>query len=293
MNSPSSQFSSKLLMAGAVLGLVLASSGLFESVDAPVNDDIIAEVNEWTISRGDYEQLLSALQADKREPINNVDRQHILDRMIEEKLLLQRGLELGLIETEPSVRKAISNAMIQAVVAEVSALAPNEDDIESFFADNKAYFSRPARLRVRQLLFRDGDDPKLAYQRAQQAYEALADGKPLDEVLRQYADQAIVDVPDSLLPPHKLRDYIGPALLDVALELQAGQISTPQRGQNAYVILIVLDKELQADLKLEQVREQVIAEYQRRAGDQALRDYLDRLRAESDIRIADDLLRSE
>lgn len=285
-SSSAGNYATVLLVLGALLGAALAASGLFERVAPPSNEAVIAEVNGWAIQNSDFERFVSSLEQGKSNALSVAGRQNLLDRMIEEKLLLQRGLELGLAESDASVRKAISGAMIQTITAEVSAIEPDAADLAIFYRNNASYFARSARLRVQQLVFLKHSHSKQAYERASQAYAALSQGADLAQVIEQFADKPILAIPNVLLPPHKLRDYIGPKLTELALNIQAGRASAPQEQADAYKLVYVLENEPQATIPLSQIRERVISEYQRRAGEQALRDYLKLLRAEADVRVS-------
>ncbi len=65
-----------------------------------------------------YERVLAALAADSRNPVDDADKRRLLDRLIDEELLVQRGLELGLASSDGAVRKAVAGAMIESIVAE-------------------------------------------------------------------------------------------------------------------------------------------------------------------------------
>ncbi len=278
--------SAALLLIGAIIGAVLAATGLFEQAPEVSDDAVLAEVNGWAIRSSDFERFVNSLELGKSSTLGAKERKSLLDRMIEEKLILQRRLELGLVENDAAVRKAISNSMIQTITAEVSAIVPDAEDLEDFYRSNASYFARPARLRVQQLVFYKNNDSALAYRRAVAARKALEQGESLAKVQSEMSDKAVLRIPDVLLPPHKLRDYIGPKLLDIAMTLQSGRVSEPLEQRDAYLILLVQENEPQTNVPLSQVRDRVVSEYQRRAGEQALRDYLELLRAEADIRIA-------
>lgn len=275
-----------LLVAGTAFGIVFAATGMLEPRAKPPAEDIVAEVNGWTIRRDDYDKFLQLLARDKRNPLTEEDKHHVLNRMIEEKLLIQRGVEIGLIQSDPQVRKAITSAMINSVVTETASLQPQEKALRKFLADNKSYFAKPARLRVQQLVFKKREPKDDVHARAKQAFEALQQGGSVAEVQQQYADQQLLNIPNVLLPSHKLREYIGPTLLKVAAQMQPGSISRALRTPDGYSILLVLDNEPSGDVDFDKVREQVEHEYQRRAGDKALRDYLDSLRNEADVVLA-------
>ena len=88
----------------------------------------------------------------------------------------------------------------------------------------------------------------------------------------------ISPVPDVLLPPLKLREYIGPTALRTAMELEPGAISAPVRSGTGVHILELADREPAHTPRFEEVEEQVRNEWRRRQGDHALRAYLDGLR---------------
>lgn len=278
-----------LLLAGASLGAVLAASAMFESIALPANESNLAEVNGWEITHADFQRAVEALQRDKSQPLTAEQRSDLLDRLIEEKLLLQRGLEMGLAETEPNVRKSIVTAMIQTITADVSAIEPDEPDLRAFYTSNQEYFAKPARLRVRQLLFR-ADSREAALKLADNTVADLRTARIDLAAAQQLASQQVVQVPDALLPMHKLRDYIGPELTELAASMATGSVSDPQRSEPGYIVLVVLENQAGVALELETIRERVINEYQRRAADQALRGYLEMLRAEADLSIAPDEL---
>ena len=89
-----------LLGLGAVAGLIAAALGLLlpdSSSNDPPEQEIVAIVNGDVILRDDYLRLLAGFERDARNPVDDKIRQHVLDRMIEEELLVQRALDLGLV----------------------------------------------------------------------------------------------------------------------------------------------------------------------------------------------------
>jgi parvulin-like peptidyl-prolyl isomerase len=89
-----------------------------------------------------------------------------------------------------------------------------------------------------------------------------------------------------MLPPAKLREYLGPTALLVALDLAPGATSDPVRSAQGYHVLSLLEREAGGAPPLEEIVPQVRAELRRRADDRALRERLDQLRAEADVVVA-------
>ncbi len=102
-----------LLALGACAGLIMAAAGLVERWspspgELPVG--AIARVGGKIITLERYLQVLNDLAADKRAPLSAQDRQFVIDRLVDEELLIQRGIELGLADSSPQIRKALAGA---------------------------------------------------------------------------------------------------------------------------------------------------------------------------------------
>ena len=170
--------------------------------------------------------------------------------------------------------------MIQTIVSDVSNAEPEDDALQAFYQKNNNYFARPARIQVQRMVFRGPD----AQQRALTAHQSLA-SQAWHLVATSMADTDILSLPASMLPVSKLTGYLGPTLTEVALNLPVGGYSPPQAEQSGYSIVMLVDLQRSETQPLAEVREQVLREFQRRAGDDALREYLDELREAADIGI--------
>jgi parvulin-like peptidyl-prolyl isomerase len=273
-----------LLAVGAVAGIALAAAGaLRPTTDRSVPRGAIARVNDRVITEERYSRSVEMLASDKRNALTDGDRAYVLRRLIEEELLIQRGVEIGLVDSGPSVRKSIAAAMIQSVISDAASLQPSRDEIETFYAENRDFFSVPSHFRVQEIFFRSTGENGDALARAQKAAAALEGEMPFEVVRERFGDRRLAELPDSLLPPQKLRQYLGPTLAQRAMSLVAGETTEPLRSPSGIHILRLVDMERADSAPLDAVVEQVEAEYRRRAADDALRGYLDRLVEEADL----------
>lgn len=280
----------RLLLLGAAIGLVAAAAGLVVGFGRPKTQPgplDVALVNESTISRDQLERTLEGLARDKRNPITAEDERHVLDRLIEEELLVQRGVEVGLVESDSRIRKAIVAAMIQSVVADVESRQSDTDDLEQFFEENRGYFASPPRYRLERLSFRGVEGRTAPALRAREAFDALGT-EPVPSVRERLSDEPVLRLPDALLPPHKAREYLGPAVLEAALSLEVGGWSEPLETPQGWQLVRVRERSEPPPPSFDTVRTQVEAEFRRRAGDRALREYLEWLRAEAHVVLAPD-----
>jgi parvulin-like peptidyl-prolyl isomerase len=270
------------LAAGAVAGVAVAAWGLLgtDARRAGLPDGAIASVNGTLLYVDDYTRLVEGVESDTREPASVELRRRVLDRMIEEELLVQRGVELGLVESDRRVRADITQAMIQSIVVETEDEKPEEGELRRFYAEEAGFFTQPGRVRAGQVFFRvpaTGDEAALRA-RGEEAQRRLVAGEPLARVRAELGDEEVSPIPDTLLPPAKLREYVGPTALRAVMELAPGAISAPVRSGMGLHVFQLIEREEARVPPFEAVAEQVQAEWVRRAGDRALRGYLDDLR---------------
>ena len=285
---------SVLLAIGAGAGIALAATGLVASGvtrGRGLPPGAVARVNGALLRADDYTRSLDALERDRRGGAEPEDRRFVLDRLIDEELLVQRGLELGLARQDARVRRDLTAAVIDAVVTEHEDGTPSDADLEAFYRRERDFFARPGRLRVRQLWCRadTAADAPSAEARARAAAASLRAGEDFAGVRARLGDPEIAPLPDALLSPAKLLDHLGPTALRAALELEAGAVSDPVRSATGYHVLQVVEREAEWVPPREEIGDEVVAEYRRRRGERALRAYLDGLRARADVEIAPSL----
>jgi len=280
-----------LLGLGAAAGIALAASSLLTAPGAggpPLPEGSVARVNGTLIRSEDLQRLLAALASDRRAPLTDEDRRRVLDRLIEEELLVQYAMSLGLVRTDRRVRGNLVSAVLGALNASTDGYDPSAAEVEEFYQENRDYFAYPERLQVREVFVAatrnapDGD----ALARAQQAAERLRAGEALDTVRTTLGDEAFAPLPDAPLPPAKLREYLGPSALRVAQTLQPGEVSNPVRTPQGYYVLQLVAHAKSQAAPLAEVEPQVRAEMKRRLGDRLLRERLDSLRAQADLTLA-------
>lgn len=277
-----------LLSIGALSGVALAAVGALRPTSDALPPDAIARVNDRVIRSESYERVLQMVASDKRNPMGDADRARVLKRMIEEELLIQRGEAIGLVESDPAVRKSISAAMIQFIVAESEAFAPDEEALRSFYQENARYFAPPGALHVRQLVFeaRPGEAPAQVRDRARAARAAIAEGLAFSDARERYGDTPRLAIPDAPLPPHKLAQYVGPTVVERVRTLQPLEVSELIESGVGVRIFQLLEASADEAPAFEAIRDRVEHAFRRDAADRALRDALERLWREADIVMA-------
>jgi parvulin-like peptidyl-prolyl isomerase len=283
-----------LLAAGAGLGIALGVLGLLGTpgdAGGELAGDVAARVNGRPVRMEEYRRTLAGVAADRRAGADAADRRRVLDRMIDEELLVQRALELGLAQQDARVRRDLVAAVVDAVVTEADATEPTDAELEAFYRAHADLFSRPGRVHARQVWLRvtDAQDESRAAERAAEAVRRLRAGESIRDVRRALGDGEAAPLPDQLLPAAKLLDYLGPTCARAALALPPGAVSDPVRSGTGYHVLQVVAREDAWLPPFAGVAADVSAEYRRRAGDRALRAYLDDLRQRAEVAVAPEL----
>ena len=280
-----------LLFAGAILGLALAASGLLEARDGPrsLSGETAAQVGERTIRRADYERILAGVETDFRNPIDETIRRRVLDRMIDEELLVQRALDLGLAAVDRKVRGELTAGLMDSIVGEADASEPSQRDLARHFEDNVDFFTRPGRLHAETIYFsqnRDADhEGERAADRAVQAAGLLRAGEEMERIEERLGDPQVSRLPGGLLPRHQIRDYVGPNVLLALDALGVGAWSEPIPSGSGFYLARMIDREAALVPKFADIEKLVRQDLKRRRGDEALRRYLDDLRTQTRVEI--------
>ena len=264
-----------LLVLGVFVGISLAIFSSIQDTNFEVDKNWVARVGDIEISREKYLLQLEGLNLDKRAPLKEEDRAFVLERMIEEELLIQRAKDLGMFSTNTMIRGAIVQQMINMIISENSLDIVSTSQLKEFYEANKGFFTSADRLRLKQIYF--SDEKGGALERAQNAYLYLVQGNNLD-VIDSKSDESALEVPNTLMTLSKVREYIGPSLMQLAKMLKPGEFTSPKKVIGGYKIIVLLERRDASPPDFKEIRDRVKSEYQKRKDDEALRDYLNKLK---------------
>lgn len=269
-----------LLIFGLIIGVFLAANSIVQESNL-IEDDWVANVGGVQISKEKYYSQLEGLARDKKNPITERDKNYVLERMIEEELLIIRAKELGLFENNQIVRGSIIQQMIKLIISENYLESVEEETLRKFYEQNIGFFSSASRLRLQQIYFSNlsGDSKE----RSEEAFEYLKEGASYDEVSKM-ADQSALTIPNSMMNLSKVREYIGPTLMNLARRLEPGEFSVPMEVAGGHKIIYLFDKELSEPEEFDSIQPKILKEYQRRRDDNSLREYLEDLKGWYEIK---------
>ena len=121
-----------------------------------------------------------------------------------------------------------------------------------------------------------------ALEEAQKAFNLLQEGREL-KMVSMLGSPSALKIPNSLMTLSKVREYIGPSLMNLAKNLEVGTSTPPVMVSGGYKIIYLLDKELAKTPDFNEIKSSISSEFLKRRDDQSLRKYLENLKNWYDI----------
>ena len=140
------KWQNSLLLLGLFIGVVLAANSIVRESNL-IDKDWVAVIGDVQISKEKYYSQLEGLARDKRNAITRKDKDYVLERMIEEELLIIRAKELGLLENNQIVRGSIIQQMIKLIISENYL-----ESVEHLIIVCRAFYMNSKYLKVEQFL---------------------------------------------------------------------------------------------------------------------------------------------
>jgi parvulin-like peptidyl-prolyl isomerase len=266
----------------ALLGLALALFGSTPLQRPAETEDVLVWVNHQPVTSAQLSFAVKRLIESAPDGLNEAQRESILEFLVDEELLLQRAEMLDLYHADPSVRKTVAQAVIDRVVTNFLSKPVDLQQLLLFFRYHQSVFERPPRAAVEVLRLAN-------LQLAERARAAILAGANIKDI--DYADDVgtLSHLPQSPLPAHVLRRYLGTSLADVAFTLKQGQTSEPVlRADGVYLVRTRFVEPAEVP-EFNEVRVQVEGEYGRRGRDWALDQTLAELWQSADIEVNKDV----
>ena len=275
------RFYSFVLFAGILIGALMAAYSVIEKSN--ISDyKWAAKIEDTSIPMEKYLTQLDGLSKDKRSPLTQKDKEYVLERMIEEELLIKRAIDLGVLNDNPMARGTIVQQMIKTIIAENARYEISDSELESFFQENSGFFTKSSRLRIQQIYFSNEQLKDDSLVVAKKAYDLLKRGDDFESVSKLGSPSAL-KIPNSLMTLSKVREYIGPSLMNLARELEINSFTSPIEVSGGYKIIYLIDKEMASPPQFNDIKASVSSEFLKRKDDQSLRSYLENLKKWYDV----------
>ena len=278
--SQTSHFSKSVMrIVPALIGLILilvGSNTRFNLTNYP--PDTLVTVNGYPITQSALRNAEKRIQPNSSDPMNPDDRELLLQRLIDDELMLQHAEDLDILTTDPGIRKLLVRSSIDSIIEDSRSIPISDEQLRTFYEDHKFVFQRPSRIHLKVASFLN---PEVA----KNIGEIIKKEVPFELAIAETKTGELIDIPSSLLPEHVLRRYLGSELTAVALSLSENQISSPITFGEFTYLIYVLAKEPEQQLSFDDSRLQVTSEYRSRHRQNALINALTHLSKHADIRV--------
>ena len=257
------------------------------------NKKAVALVNDVVISEDQFLKYASNLGADI-QPEDDVEiLELLLERMIEEELLVQRGIELDLHKKDIGVRKEMIKQVIDFII-QVEKNQFNEEDIRDFYNENIGKY-RPTQkiqfqsiyinsLNKESVLLGTESDLKTLQPKLLKLYDEL-NTKDFLDIKSSYDENNFFEVPDKLINIKDCNLLFGKSICNQIASLNIDEVSQPIFFDNGYFIFKLVDQVKQEidENYYNEIREKIIFDYNNGLDDEKLKNYLKYLKDNSEI----------
>jgi hypothetical protein len=284
-----------LPVVAIVVGLAIAVAGLFRTAPAPltaVPPGYVALVNQKGILMNDFiaqTQLETSRSFAESTP---AERRHVLHEMIDEEVLVQRGLVLDLPETTNEVRGSMVSALNAQVAAPILAYVPTDAELRGYYDKNRQNYTGPGSMLAHDLVlhvggFQNADQTATQAQAdATEAVYQLRAGTSLDYISSHFGFANSGRMDDNEQPDFAAKLHLGDRLYAVAAQLRDGEISDPVLDSDGMHILVMVRHEFPKVSQFGAVRDRVYLDWRSAQTRQAQEENAHLLRAQAQILIA-------
>ncbi len=286
-----------LLAVGAIVGIGIAGYGLFTAKGTRVHGvpaEAIALVNQRPILRSDFVIQVQTQYSMRFADTTPAQRRQVLDDMIDEEMMVQRGLDVDLPSFDPDVRSMLVAGVELQLFADVLAQKPTDAQLQAFYDAHHERYIRDGVMQVRDLVAAVTAQRAVAdaQRDAAAAIAALRQGRALDAVMPQFnlidsrrlMDSGHVDLGDVF--DFAARARLEPTVYAAAIALTTGQISDPVIAADGVHVIVMVKRVPPAQRGFSEVSNEVWRDVTEDAKRAVRANNLRFLRTKADIQVA-------
>ncbi len=292
-----------------VLAGILFSLGYFTKplIQHFYQNKVLVTVNGQPVTDRDLRQETAFLQVGESTPLSNITKEDVLDRLINDQLILQEAKKLGLTIQEdqfktyaedfwksytPGSKKKIlrtngltmdtwealvkKRMLIEQTITRVveDRVHVGEDEVEGYYWTNLLEFYRPVRVHARQIVVETEAQAKTLKKQ-------LDEGENFQALARQYSRGPEKDQGGDL--GWVGADDLPQAFTKVLLKMKEHEISNPIATNYGYHIFTVDKRERGGRISLDEAKKEIKEKIKLNKTDQVFQSWLGEIRAQANI----------
>jgi hypothetical protein len=249
----------------------------------------IALVNQKGILTSDFMTQTAALSGKPFGDTTAAERSKTLHDMIDEELLVQRGMALDVPETTTEVRDVVTAAVNAQIDATTKGQVPTDAELKAFYDSHRANYSTAGTMSVRDLVLHIGGYKNADQSTAQAETDAgeavyeLRSGVAVDHVMEHFGfvDSGRADRGEAVDFAAKL--HLGLKLYQIAGAMSDGEVSEPVVDSDGVHVLLMERRQPPRVADFASVRSKVYSDYSDAVARRAEEESLNILRKEAHV----------
>jgi len=244
--------------------LLLAAACQHSTPPAP---DAVVRIGDTEVRYSELEAYVARSVGDSGGVLGSDVLSELFDQFVDERLLARLAVDRGLVRSASGA--AGPRRAIDALLAAGLRLEPAGAEIARYYQTHRAEFSRPERVRVRQILTEDRGT-------AEKALREIAAGSPFEGVARRLSrDPSAASGGDQ---GELSRGDLPPAFAEIIFGLQPGEVSRLVPAEYGFHIFQVTARQPAEVVALEQARGEIVAKLRQERADRLLRSLVQEAR---------------
>lgn len=247
---------------GAKGGPEAAKSGGAQPAAAQDAGEVLAVVNGIEIGSKEFEASAARKTPASGDTLSDAEKQEVLDRLVEEKLLYQAALKKGL-DKDPKVQKVMVNSLLRdEVYNQVRNSDFSDEQLQKYYDEHKDEFIVPEKVQIKRILIkvteeRPDDKAKAEAERVRgeaakkpDSFKDLAAKFSEDPYRRRGGDVGFV--------PRDGKPGLDPDVVNKAFEIKVDSISEVFKTSEGYNIIQVSNKRERVERTFQQMKGSVL-----------------------------------
>jgi len=271
-----------LFISALIIGVLLVSQELFQNKSSNQylrQQNAVALVNDMVISEDQYIKYISTLGIDSIDENDEELLEIVLEKMIEEELLLQKGIDLELHKFDIQIRKAIIQQVIDSVLLQNDEEI-SEKELKEYYEKNKNKYQLNKLIQL-NLIF-------LNSQKKEDADFVLETiiNSGFESAKNQFHQNLFFSIPNRLISQKDCNQLLGVSFCKEIFDLDLNEISKPIKYESGVLIaqikntnINILDENL-----FHRLYDKILFDYKNSNDDKYFRDYIKFLKENAKIK---------
>jgi parvulin-like peptidyl-prolyl isomerase len=264
-----------------------------EVADAADSAEVVATVGGLPISSSEFQQAAARRQTGEGAE-GSESKTDVLDRLVAEKLLYLKAIELGL-ERDPKVQKVMINTLLRdKVYSTVRNSDFPETELQTYYQDHKDEFVIPEKVQVKRILIRVTPERTEAEARSETERirtEITADSARFRELASEYSEGPYKRRGGDIgFVAREGKPGLDPTIVEKAFSLEVDAISDVFETREGFNVITVAKRRERVERSFQQVKGAVL----RKLKNEKLKDlydtYVDGLKQGADVAVNSDVL---